>query len=68
MEMKRMCMLLLCLLLTFTGASAASEELLAEQSEALGLDGLSDAAGEYGAGTDVSGVELDDGLQGILEE
>ena len=68
MEMKRMCMLLLCLLLTFTGASAASEELLAEQSEALGLDGLSDAAGEYGPGTDVAGVDLDDGLQGILEE
>ena len=68
MEMKRMCMLLLCLLLTFTAASAASEEILAEQSEALGLDGLSDAAGEYGPGTDVAEVDLDDGLRGILEE
>lgn len=68
MEMKRMCMLLLCLILTFTAASAASEEILAEQSEALGLDGLSDAAGEYGPARDVAEVDLDGGLQSILEE
>ena len=38
MDMKGMCMLLLCLLLTCTPAGAASEELLTKQSEALGLD------------------------------
>ena len=68
MEMKRMCMLLLCLILTFTAASAASEEILTEQSEALGLDGLSDAAGEYGPTGDVTDVDLDGGLRSILEE
>ena len=66
--MKRMCMLLLCLLLTYSAVLAAPSEILEEQSEALGLDGLSDAAGEYGPGTDVAETDLDDGLQSILEE
>ena len=66
--MKGMCMLLLCLLLTCTPAGAASEELLTKQSEALGLDGLSEAAGEYGPGESVAEVDWDQGLRGILEE
>lgn len=61
-------MVFLCLLLVCTPAWAASEDILTEQSEILGLDGLSDAAGEYGPGTDVAGVDLDDGLQNILAE
>ena len=68
MDMKGMCMLLLCLLLTCTPAGAASEELLTKQSEALGLDGLSEAAGEYGPGESVAEVDWDQGLRGILEE
>ena len=66
--MKQMCMLLICLFFTITAASAASEKILQDQSEALGLDGLSDAAGEYGPDGDIAEVDLDGGLQSILEE
>ena len=61
-------MALLCLLLLCTPVWAASEDILAEQSEALGLDGLSEAAGEYAPGGEVAGVDLDEGLKKILEE
>ena len=42
-----MWMLLLCLCLTWTTAAAAAGDVLEQQSDALGLDELSDAAGEY---------------------
>ena len=61
-------MTLLCLLLLCTPVWAASEDILAEQSEVLGLDGLSEAAGEYAPGGEVAGVDLDEGLKKILEE
>ena len=64
--MRRMWMLLLCLCLTWTPA-AASGDVLAQQSGALGLDGLSDAAGEYAPEGAVGEVDLNQGLAGLLD-
>lgn len=61
-------MLLLCLCLTCTAAFAASEEWLDEQSRALDLDGLSDAAGEYGPDGAVADIDLDSGLRALLTQ
>ena len=36
-----------------------------EQSKALGLDKLAEAAGEYSPGDTVTGVDLDAGLQDL---
>lgn len=64
--MKRLCMLLLCLCLLSPVVLAASSEGLEEQSEALGLDKLADAAGEYGPSGNVAEADLDGGLKEIL--
>lgn len=55
----------LVLLSVLTAASAT--EVLDEQSKVLGLDELERAAGEYAPRGDVAGVDLDQGLQDILD-
>lgn len=46
---------------------ASAAEVLDEQSKALGLDKLEQAAGEYAPGAGVAGVDLDRGLEAILD-
>lgn len=63
-------LLLLSVLLTGTAHATQSEPdgVLSAQAEALGLDGLEDAAEGYLDGVDLtSGVNLDEGLQVILD-
>lgn len=64
--MKKVWMLLLCLGLLFTHAAADSDSL-ERQAEAMGLDKLADAAGEYSPSDDVSLTDLGEGLQDILD-
>ena len=55
---------LLCLL----GGTASASDVLSAQSDALDLDGLRDAAGEYLPGVDPEvGISLDDGLEAVLD-
>lgn len=63
--MKRILMILLTLLLLSAPAALAAD-VLEEQSEALELDKLQDAAGDYAPG-DVAGIDLDEGLKNILD-
>ena len=60
-------MLLLCLCLTWTTAAAAAGNVLEQQSDALGLDELSDAAGEYAPEGAVGEVDLNQGLSDLLD-
>ena len=60
-------MLLLCLCLTWTTAAAAAGDVLEQQSDALGLDELSDAAGEYAPEGAVGEVDLNQGLSDLLD-
>lgn len=60
-------MMILCLALLCPLAAATEMDVLDEQSKALGLDKLSEAAGDYAPGGDVVGISLDDGLQDVLD-
>ena len=48
-------------------ATASAADVVDEQSQALGLDKLEQAAGEYSPGGDVAGIDLNDGLQDLLD-
>lgn len=61
-------MVLLLFLLTGAAGAASSETVLQEQSDALDLGGLRNAAGEYAEGIDLSpAIDLDGGLHNILD-
>lgn len=65
--MKRTMILLIVMVLFLGGLSSAyAAEVLDEQSDALKLDELERAAGDYSPGG-VVGLDLDDGLKGILD-
>lgn len=64
---KLICLVLLALMLACP-AQASESEILSRQSSALELDKLTGAAGAYAYGGDLSeGVDLDQGIQGILD-
>ncbi len=66
--MKRIVMVLLTLALLCGTCFAADEDVLSAQSEALDLNGLEQAAGDYGAGYNMeAGIDLNDGLQQLLD-
>ena len=69
--MRRNVFAFLAVLLLLCGmgmASASGEDVLRAQSEALDLEGLEDAAGDYLPNVDLeAGVGLDQGLQAILD-
>ncbi|NCB63394.1 MAG: stage III sporulation protein AE [Clostridia bacterium] len=66
--MRRMTALIACLLLLIGSALAAESDITAEQSNALGLDKLTEAAEGYGPGEDLTaGVDLNQGLREILD-
>ena len=64
--------LLLCLCLclpavTIPARSVEESEIYAAQREALDLDGVEEAAEEYMGGLSLDGIDLDEGLQAVLE-
>ena len=67
--MRRRILMCLAVLLLLSGMGAASaSDVLAAQSEALDLDALQDAAGDYlPDGALEAGISLDEGLQTILD-
>ena len=67
-KIKKVLMLILfTCLFVLPAAASSSEDVLDEQSKALGLDKLAEAAGEYSPGDTVTGVDLDAGLQDLLD-
>ena len=67
-KIKKILMLILfTCLFVLPAAASSSEDVLDEQSKVLGLDKLAEAAGEYSPGDTVTGVDLDAGLQDLLD-
>lgn len=62
---RRLWVLLAVGLLLIGGASAA--DVVEEQSQALGLDKLEQAAGEYSPPGEVADIDLNDGLKNLLD-
>ena len=66
--MKKLLTLAVTALLLGSLCAASASDVLSAQSEALDLDGLEDAAGDYLEGVDLEqGVSLDEGLSYILD-
>ncbi|OUQ80125.1 stage III sporulation protein AE, partial [Flavonifractor sp. An10] len=69
--MRRIILAFLAVLLLLPGvvtASASGGDVLSAQSEALDLDGLEDAAGDWLPGVELeAGLSLDEGLRSIVD-
>lgn len=65
--MKKLLLTLPLLLLLILPARAQEDGAYAAQRRELGLDGLEEAAGEYMDGYSLEGMDLDEGLSGVLD-